>query len=88
MQTSNLWSHLQEHFEKDIKKTHLRDLLNDPKRNEHLKIELDNIIYDFTHEKLNDKTLTLLDDLVKNSHIWKKIEAMFSGVYKNYEPYL
>lgn len=80
MERSSLWQNLQDHFNKEIKPHHLRELLKDEKRNSALKIELPNLLYDFSHEKMNEKTIQLFEELVKESRLWDKIEAMFSGV--------
>jgi len=80
MERSSLWQNLIDHYNKEIKHLHLRELLQDEKRNAALKIELPNLLYDFSHEKLTEKTIQHFQDLVKNSNLWDKIEAMFSGV--------
>jgi hypothetical protein len=51
MQRSSLWDALKEHYEKEIKSTHLRTLLQDEKRNSALKIELPNLVFDFSHHR-------------------------------------
>ncbi len=80
MERSSLWQNLIDHYSKEVKSHHLRELLHDEKRNAALKIELPNLLYDFSHEKLTEKTLQLFEDLVKDSKLWEKIDAMFSGV--------
>jgi glucose-6-phosphate isomerase len=59
---------------------HLRQLLQDEKRNAALQITLDNLVLNFSHEKVNENTLELFEQLVKDSGLREKIHAMFSGV--------
>ncbi len=77
---ANLWQSLQAHYEKDIKNSHLRELLKDEKRNSALRVEHENIFYDFSHERLTEETLNQFDKLVQDSHLFNRIEAMFNGV--------
>jgi len=77
---ANVWQSLQAHYEKDIKNSHLRDLLKDEKRNAALRVEHENIYYDFSHERLNEETLNQFDKLVQDSQLFNRIEAMFRGV--------
>lgn len=76
---NNLFKKLQDSHEKNIKPTHLRELLKDEKRNSALKIELDNIYYDFSHEKLTLETIDQLESLVNETRLFERIEAMFRG---------
>jgi len=81
---NTLFKKLQDYYEKNVKSTHLRELLKDEKRNNALKIELDNIFYDFSHEKLTVETLDQLEGLVKDTHLFERIEAMFRGVKNSF----
>jgi glucose-6-phosphate isomerase len=80
MQRSSLWDALKEHYEKDVKGTHLRTLLQDEKRNAALRIELPNLIFDFSHEKILPSTIDHFSNLVKESGLRDRIKAMYSGV--------
>ena len=64
---------LEENY-KQLSSTHLRDLLADPGRNSKMKIESNDFIFDFSHEKFNEQTLNLLSDLAKEA----KIKEQFS----------
>lgn len=79
MEKSLPWSQLLEHYNKNIKSLHLKDLLTQENRNAQLKIELENILFDYSHEKLDANTLKLLDEFVQSSKLWNKVEDMFSG---------
>jgi glucose-6-phosphate isomerase len=62
-----------------LSKTHLRDLLKDSERNSALSIHYDNILFDFSHQKLDQETLDLLVKLSEERKIKEKFQAMFSG---------
>lgn len=62
-----------------LSKTHLRDLLMDSQRNSALSINYDNILFDFSHQKLDQETLDLLVKLSEERNIKQKFQAMFSG---------
>ncbi len=79
---SSLWTSLENHYDSEIKPLHLRELLKDETRNDALKVEFDNITLDYSHVKMNQKTLKLLEELVEKSGLFNQIEAMFKGVIK------
>jgi len=78
MESKNSWEELSKKWE-TIKKTHLSELLNDTKRNDKLRIEYGKILYDFSHQKVTEETLTLLESLLKEAGVHKKVEQMFAG---------
>jgi len=66
------------HWE-ELKKKHLRELLSDESRNSKQIIQLENILFDYTHEIMNAQTIELFNHLADESKLWQKIEDMFSG---------
>jgi glucose-6-phosphate isomerase len=62
-----------------LSKTHLRELLKDSERNNTLSIIYDNILFDYSHEKIDTETLELLVKLAEERKIKEKFQAMFSG---------
>ncbi|CAL4325944.1 glucose-6-phosphate isomerase [Buchnera aphidicola] len=74
------WENLKNHFE-DIKNIHLKDLFsNDLHRFEKFSILFDNeILFDFSKNRITKKTLKLLLDLAKEMNIKSAIHLMFSG---------
>lgn len=80
MQKSSVWDALKEHYEKEVKGNHLRTLLQDEKRNSALRIELSNLVFDFSHEKMLASTVDHFATLVKESGLRDRIKAMYSGV--------
>lgn len=69
---------LQNHWA-ELKGKHLRELLDDEARNNRLTIQLEKLIFDYTHQRINIQTLELFKILIEEVHLWEKIEAMFSG---------
>ncbi len=66
------WEGLCAHYN-FINKTHLKELLLDEKRNEALWCRYEDIIFDFTHEKINIKTIDYFRELVEISDLSNKI---------------
>lgn len=60
-------------------KTHLKHLLQDPNRNACLRTEFNDVILDFTHQKIDLKTMNLLAKVTEESKVFEKIDQMFGG---------
>ena len=78
---SSQWKALQQHYETQMKSVHLRQLFKDEKRFEKFSIndEKLGILFDYSKNIIDEKTIQLLLDLVKVSNVddWKNKE--FSG---------
>ncbi|MEO6908630.1 MAG: glucose-6-phosphate isomerase, partial [Abditibacteriaceae bacterium] len=73
------WKALTDHH-KQIGDVHLRELFaNDPKRGQRLTAEAAGLFLDYSKNRLNDDTLKLLIQLVEESGLRGKIDAMFGG---------
>ncbi|MBX9850196.1 MAG: glucose-6-phosphate isomerase [Cytophagaceae bacterium] len=73
------WKKLNDHYQK-ISTAHLKDLFkNDPKRFDKYSIKLNNILLDYSKNRINDETMSLLLSLANESNLKKAIDAMFSG---------
>ena len=72
------WLALKEHV-KTIEKTHLRDLLKDSERCEHLTLEYDGVYVDYARQRVTEETMEKLYSLARASGVKEKINAMFSG---------
>jgi glucose-6-phosphate isomerase len=73
------WKALAAHS-KQIKKLHLRDLFaKDAERGKHFTAEGAGLFLDYSKNRITDKTLKLLLQLVKEAGLRAKIEAMFHG---------
>ncbi len=69
---------LKENFNK-LKDVHMRKLLADEKRNEKCVLTFDNLVFDFTHEKLDLETLELLEKLAEERKVKEKFDQMLRG---------
>jgi len=73
------WLKLTEHFKK-IKNVHMREMFDqDSSRFEKYSIKLNDILYDFSKNRINDETLGLLLSLTKDTRLAQSIEDMFTG---------
>src|SRR5262250_849618 len=73
------WAALQAHY-KRIAPMHLRKLFaDDPKRGERLTLEAAGIYLDYSKNRVNDETLSLLVQLAEESGLRQRIDAMFGG---------
>jgi glucose-6-phosphate isomerase len=59
---------------------HMRDLFDaDPQRFERYSLKLDDLLFDYSKNRITDKTLNLLFDLARQAGLTEKIQAMFLG---------
>lgn len=73
------WQALQRHYE-TIQSQHLRQLFaEDHSRGERFKTEACGIYFDYSKQRINAETLSLLLDLAEQSGLRDRIAAMFSG---------
>jgi len=64
----------------EVSDKHLRDLFaEDPKRFEKFSIEFNNILLDYSKNRITDKTVALLIQLAKECGLKEAIEALFTG---------
>jgi len=77
------WQALKIHFE-EIKSTRMEALFHaDPRRFDTFSIRFNDILVDFSKNRLNEKTLALLFQLAEELHLTDAIEKMFRGVCIN-----
>lgn len=68
----------------EITETHLRDLFaEDAGRYEKFSIKLDDIIVDYSKNRITDKTMALLVQLARECNLKDAIDAMFRGEFIN-----
>ncbi len=72
------WSNLQRHFD-SFQNVQLKDLFSDSNRFETFSIRLNDILFDYSKNRINDETFKLLIDLAKESGVEASINAMYSG---------
>ncbi len=79
MKESNSWQALAEHYNK-ISTLHMRDIFNqDPQRFEKFSLRFNDILLDFSKNRITEETLQLLHDLVEEAEVSNWIEKMFAG---------
>ena len=76
---SNAWQALSKHW-RDVSGLHMRDLFaEDPKRFERFSLQLEDILFDFSKNRITDQTLPLLLALAREMKVEEKRERMFAG---------
>lgn len=74
-----IWQKLTEH-QKEIASLHMRDqFAQDPDRFTRYSLNFEDILFDFSKNRISDKTLGLLVQLAEQCGLAKKIQAMFNG---------
>ncbi len=78
------WNALQQHY-KQAKKLHLRDLFEkDPKRFEKFSVRFNDILLDYSKNRITSETMKLLVQLARDAKVKKWIEKMFNGEKINF----
>lgn len=73
------WQALQEH-QLEMAAQHLDDLFaSDPHRFDRFSIYLEDLLFDYSKNRISEKTLSLLFDLARQADLESAIQAMFSG---------
>jgi len=73
------WNALVKH-QQEMSGVHMRDLFrNDPQRFEHFSQRFEDILFDYSKNRITEKTMALLLDLANQAGLDQKIAAMFSG---------
>ena len=73
------WKALAEH-QRDIRALHLRELFaGDPARGERMTLEAAGLVFDYSKNRITDKTIGLLVALAEQSALRSRIDAMFRG---------
>jgi glucose-6-phosphate isomerase len=81
---SAAWQALQNHYQ-DIQDVAMRDLFSqDPQRFNTFSLQFDEILVDFSKNRITEHTLTLLLDLAKQADLPAWIEKMFRGEKINF----
>ncbi|RME84315.1 MAG: glucose-6-phosphate isomerase [Caldilineae bacterium] len=76
---SSAWKALEAH-QAEMADVHMRDLFaEDPRRFERFSLRLDDILFDYSKNRITPKTMELLFALARQAELDKAIEAMFSG---------
>jgi glucose-6-phosphate isomerase len=76
---SVIWHDLQNHFN-EVVDLQMRDMFdNDPRRFDKFSLCFNDILFDYSKNRITDKTLPLLFELARQRKLDTKIEAMFAG---------
>ncbi|NCD70503.1 glucose-6-phosphate isomerase [Mucilaginibacter agri] len=76
---TNAYKYLADHYI-DITATHLKDLFkSDNQRFENFSIRFNDILFDYSKNRVDEKTIALLIQLANECSLNKAIEAMFAG---------
>jgi len=76
--TTNSWKELTNHFN-DIQNINIKDLSKEDNRKEQFSIELDDLLVDYSKNRITKKTINLLVALAKEVGLKEAIESQFSG---------
>ncbi len=73
------WQALSNHW-RDVSGLHMRDLFSeDPGRFERFSLQLEDILFDFSKNRITERTLQLLCNLAREAGLEEKRERMFAG---------
>lgn len=76
---SPAWKALKTHHQ-EIENLHLRELFaNDPHRFEKFSLRFGDILFDYSKNRITEKTMALLMELMRQARLAEKIAAMFRG---------
>jgi len=79
LEETTAWQALTQH-RSEIENLHMRDLFaKDPERFARFSLRLGDILFDFSKNRITEKTLGLLCDLARQADLSQSIGAMFSG---------
>lgn len=76
------WSALQNHYE-SFKEIQIKDLFQDKNRFKEFSIQFNDILLDYSKNRMSSETLNLLVSLAKETNVKKGIQDMFSGAVIN-----
>ena len=84
LQETPAWQALLKHHKK-IEPIEMKSLFaEEPKRFEHMSLFLNDILFDYSKNRITDETLKLLFELARQEQVPQRIEQMFSGEKINY----
>jgi glucose-6-phosphate isomerase len=78
--TSTAWIALQQHYQTTKHDTMREAFAKDPERHNKFSLRLNNILFDYSKNRINDDTMPLLVALAEQAELPRKIEDMFTGV--------
>ncbi|HLP82451.1 MAG TPA: glucose-6-phosphate isomerase, partial [Nitrosomonas sp.] len=76
---SKAWTALKTHFQHIQNESMRESFRKDPDRFKKFSLQLDDIIFDYSKNRINEETIALLVELAETQGLKQKIEAMFNG---------
>ncbi|MCX2744511.1 glucose-6-phosphate isomerase [Mangrovivirga sp. M17] len=77
------WKKLESHF-KQISNEHMKDMFTeDPERFEKFSVRFNNILLDYSKNRITGETMSLLNELAEECQLGDAIKSMFSGDHIN-----
>ncbi|MEJ2141294.1 MAG: glucose-6-phosphate isomerase [Gammaproteobacteria bacterium] len=84
LRQSAAWQSLLKHYD-EIKHVHMRDMFEgDKNRFTNYSLQLNDILYDYSKNRINDETIKLLLELAREVNLSEWIEEMFQGEQINH----
>ncbi len=78
------WFLLKKHYEDEMSRKHMRDLFaSDPERFQHFSLCLDQLVFDYSKNIINQKSLQLLLQLADECKLQDAIHDLFAGIKIN-----
>ena len=78
--SSAAWTALQNHYETAMKNVHMKELFaKEPDRFANLSMKFDDILLDYSKNRVTDETMTLLYNLAEQQDVKGKTAAMYRG---------
>ncbi|MBN8837970.1 MAG: glucose-6-phosphate isomerase [Sphingobacteriia bacterium] len=78
------WILLKKHFEEEMSRKHMKDMFAaDEKRFEKFSLSFNDILFDYSKNIINQKTLQLLNQLAEECGLKEAIHSMFAGIKIN-----
>ncbi len=82
--TTQAWLLLKRHFEEEMSRKQMRDLFAaDKERFQKFSVNMEDIVFDYSKNIINQKTLQLLLQLAEDAHLKDSIHDMFAGLKIN-----
>ncbi|MEJ2668279.1 MAG: glucose-6-phosphate isomerase [Deinococcales bacterium] len=76
---SPAWTRLEQHYQQ-VKDLHMRELFaRDPQRFERFHLRLDDILFDYSKNRVTEETMALLLGLARQAEVEGRRDAMFAG---------
>jgi glucose-6-phosphate isomerase len=78
LSNSPVWKHLQAHYAA-TKDTHMKELFKDPERFNKFNMKFEDILFDFSKNRITEETMQLLYKLAEQQGVKELAKKMFSG---------